>query len=258
MSILHTHFAFREARTVSELQSLFHLRYQGYLDSSCAALVRQNPHGLEFDSYDWHACHLGLFQEGHYGARPVGYMRLVQDSPGRMAPLVSRLAARFPGLAPPPPPPDDAPLPMIAGCPEKKWLQELYCSKKALGRRVVEGSRFVFSPDVRAAGYARFVFECTLASTFYRYAYDFALLACHPRHAPFYLRYGFQQLLDGGSNDYKGLSASVLGLAGGKIAPGRAARIKAIAGQAGADGAFYLLPDREKAAAPGTQTPAAL
>lgn len=254
MSIQHTHFAFREARTVSELEALFYLRYQGYLNSSCATLVYQNEYGLEFDSYDWYAWHLGLFQEGQYGSKPIGYMRLVQDSSTPMAALVSKLAARFPGLPPPPPPSVYAPLPMISNSPKKEWLLGLYRSKKAQGHCIVEGSRFVFSSDVRAAGYARFVFESTLASTFYRYGYDYAMLACHPRHAFFYIQYGFQQLLDGSSNDYKGLSASVLGMANGEMAAKRAGHIEAMAEQFNASGAICLLPDQQTSAVSASTT----
>ena len=248
MSIQHTHFVFREARTASELESLFQLRYQGYLKSSCASLVHQNEYGLEFDSYDWHAFHLGLFQEGQYGAQPVGYMRLVQDKPSPMASLVSKLAGQFPEL--PPPPAADAPLPMIGSCPQKDWLLGWYRSRTQLGQRVVEGSRFVFSPEIRASGYARFVFEGALASTFYRYGYDYALLACHPRHSSFYLQYGFQQLLDGNSNNYKGLSASILGMTKGEIARKRAAGIEAMARQGKSDGSIYMLPDNSTVAVP--------
>lgn len=248
MSIQHTHFVLREARDVSELVSLFHLRYQGYLESSCASLVRQNPHGLEFDSYDWNAYHLGLFQEGRYGAKPIGYMRLVQGVSSAMAPMVSALAAKFPGLAPPPPPPEGAPLPMIASCPKKGWLLWEYRRREALGQKMIEGSRFVFSADIRAAGYARFVFEGSMVNTFYRYGCDYALLACHPRHAPFYLRYGFTQLLDGSENDYKGLSASILGLERGGISPERSGQIEAMASLCRPNGAIYLLPGNRQAA----------
>ena len=250
MSIQPSRFVFREAQDVTELESLFRLRYQGYLNSSCSSLVRPNEYGLEFDGYDWYAHHLGLFQEGQYGASPLGYMRLVQDKPAPMAPLVSRLAAQFHDLAPPSAPPASAPLPVIASCPQKERLLSLYRSKIAIGQSIAEGSRFVFSPEARAAGFARFVFECTLASAFFRYGYDYALLACHPRHAPFYLQYGFKQLLGGGRNDYRGLSASVLGIGSGEIASRRAAHIKAMAGQCRANGAFYLLPNNRKASAP--------
>lgn len=246
MSIQHAHFSLREARTVSELESLFRLRYQGYLQSSCAALVHQSGHGLEFDSYDWHAYHLGLFQEGQYGGQPIGYMRLVQETPSRMAPLTSRLAAKFPALLPPPPR-ADAPLPMMASCPQKEYMLELYHSRRARGQKIIEGSRFVFSPEVRAAGYARFVFEGALASIFYRYGYDYAMLACHPRHAPFYVRYGFRQLLDGRENDYQGLSASILGISFDEIASGRAARIETAGKQMKAKGALFLLADNAPA-----------
>ena len=258
MSILHSHLVFREARTTSELASLFRLRYYGYLKSSCATLVHQNEYGLEFDSYDWYAYHLGLFQEGPYGAQPIGYMRLVQDKPSRMAYLVSRLAGCFSELPMPPSSAAAAPLPMIGSCPEKGSLLGWYRSKEQLGQRVVEGSRFVFSPDIRAAGYARFVFECTLASTFYQYSYDYALLACHPRHAPFYLRYGFQQLLDGGANNYRGLSASVLGIHKGGIVPKRAAGIEVMARQYKANGGIYLLPGNPTVAKPVSKVAAAM
>ena len=246
MSIQLTHFVFREAKSTSELEALFRLRYQGYLKSNCASLVQQNENGLEFDSYDWQSYHLGLFQEGQFGAKPIGYMRLVQDSPTSMAPLVSKLAARFPKMVPPPPPSADAPLPMIASCPKKEWLQRVYQSKTLFGQKVAEASRFVFSPDVRAAGYARFVIEGTLANLFFRYGFDYVLVACHPRHAPIYTQYGFQQLMDGRKNDYKGLSASILGVSSKEVGGKRAAQVQSMARQIKSQDALHLLPNSQK------------
>ena len=80
------------------------------------------------------------------------------------------------------------------------------------------------------------------------------LLAWHPRHAFFYIQYGFQQLLDGSSNDYKGLSASVLGMANGEMAAKRAGHIEAMAEQFNASGAICLLPDQQTSAVSASTT----
>ena len=81
MSTSIQYLSVRPARTARELKGLFQLRYEGYLDSHCASLVEEAPHGFTFEAYDWNALHMGLFQEGHYGSRPLGYMRLVQPGP---------------------------------------------------------------------------------------------------------------------------------------------------------------------------------
>lgn len=77
MSITPQRLAFRPALNVKELESLFRLRYQGYLESQCASLVTDNQHGFELDVYDHYAHHIGLFQEGYFGAHPIDYLRLV-------------------------------------------------------------------------------------------------------------------------------------------------------------------------------------
>ncbi|MCB0572194.1 MAG: hypothetical protein KDC66_20650 [Phaeodactylibacter sp.] len=255
MSIQSTHLVFREAKDIRELEALFRLRYQGYVNSACASLVRQNEAGLEFDTYDWHSLHLGLFQQGSYGSHPVGYARLVQTEPSSMAPMVSSLAARYSTLNIPAGPSEDAPLPFMANCPKAGELAGLLDGLKQQGARLVEGSRFVFSPDTRSSGYARFAFEAATAKAFFRYHYDFAFLAVHPRHAPFYGQYGFQEIVNGEENDYLGLKASVLALENGKLAPRRANRIESMGKAASQLGAIFLFPDNSQVFAP---TPAAM
>lgn len=250
MSIQSTHLVFREARDIRELEALFRLRYQGYVNSACASLVRQNSAGLEFDSYDWHSFHLGLFQQGGYGSHPVGYARLVQTSPSPMAELVSDLALRYSDLEMPLPPSAEAPLPFMANCPGAGEIGDLLGNLKSRDARLVEGSRFVFSPDARSAGYARFAFEAATAKAFFRYHFDFAFLAVHPRHAPFYGQYGFREVVSGEENDYLGLKASVLALENGKLAPRRAARIESMGKAASQLGAICLFPDNSQAFAP--------
>lgn len=250
MSIQTTHFVFREAKNIRELEALFRLRYQGYINSGCASLVHQNGQGLEFDAYDWNSFHLGLFQQGDFGSHPIGYARLVQTTPSTMAGMVSQLATRFDNLEMPAPPSPDAPLPFMANCPKAGGINGLFEMLKKEDARLVEGSRFVFSPDIRSAGYARFAFEAATAKAFFRYDFDFAFLAVHPRHAPFYGQYGFKEVVNGEENDYLGLKASVLALENGKIDPRRAARIESMGKAARQSGAIYLFPDNKQVFSP--------
>lgn len=219
MSVVHQQLSFRPARNIDELQALFHLRHQVYLESRCAALVADNEHGFELDAYDAQAHHLGLFQ----GGLPVGVMRLVQESPTPTAAWVAELSARY-GLPVPVPEAEEA-LPLLAHCEEKPLISAHLSQLRSQGAGLVEASRFVLAPDSRAAGFARFFVEAAMARVFHYYGYGGVLIACHPRHAAMYLRYGFEQVIDGRQHHYKDLAASVLSMQAHQLRPALTARI---------------------------------
>ncbi|TXB68405.1 N-acyl amino acid synthase FeeM domain-containing protein [Phaeodactylibacter luteus] len=244
MSANHQHLNFRPAAGPEELQRLFQLRYEGYLESHCASLVKTNELGFELESYDHCAHHLGLFLEGHYGARPIGYMRLVIDGPTQARAWVKQLAQAH-GLSVPERPEGEA-WPLLNNCPEQAPVQALQQEARKAGRQIAEASRFVFSPEARAAGYARFFLEAALAQAVHIYGLGGVVLACHPRHAASYLRMGFQQIVDGRNNDYQGLAASVLCIQPETVRPGLHDRLHHLASFQRRFGSVSFLPESKQ------------
>lgn len=210
MSITPQRLAFRPARNVKELESLFRLRYQGYLESQCASLVADNQHGFELDVYDYYAHHIGLFQEGSFGAHPIGYLRLIQEHESPFSHQIDTLAQQY-GIETAFP--NEGPgLPLLSNCPEKETIGAHMDRLRPERNGIVEASRFVFSPEARSGGFTKFFVEAAIARMLYFHGYSGIMLACHPRHAALYKRYGFKEIVDGNQNDYNGLAASILSL----------------------------------------------
>ncbi|MEQ8706710.1 MAG: hypothetical protein RIC19_22445 [Phaeodactylibacter sp.] len=224
MSITPQRLAFRPARNVKELESLFRLRYQGYLESQCASLVTDNQHGFELDVYDHYAHHIGLFQEGNFGAYPIAYLRLVQEHKAPGTNLIDTIADKY-GIKSPLP--QEGPgLPLLSNCPEKEAIGAHMDRLRPEKNGIVEASRFVFAPEARSGGYTKFFVEAAIARMLYHHSYSGIMLACHPRHAALYRRYGFKQIVDGSQNDYKGLAASILSMQIPDIRPALQSRIQ--------------------------------
>lgn len=223
MSKHYSKLAFREAQSVEELIALFRLRYQGYLESvKCATLVNENPIGLELDVHDWQSSHIGLFQEGSYGAKPIAYARLVQESIHWQSAMVDELVGHFePQISIPDGAGSILPLPVVNSCGSSQHIHQLLAPYRAHHKSIIEASRFVFSSEIRAGGFARTFVDACMGLTLCRDKTDLIVLACHPRHVAFYLRYGFELRLDGKSNDYKGLEASIVTCEKDNVKPNR-------------------------------------
>ncbi|HMQ46235.1 MAG TPA: hypothetical protein PKA00_02305 [Saprospiraceae bacterium] len=245
MSVYQSYCVLRPARTMDEIKTLFHLRYQGYLNSDCAALVRQNPLGFEIDEYDPYAQHLGLFQVVGKKQVAIGYMRQVQATKTDYAPMIQELANAYPGAATRLHLEVQHELPLLACCQNIAEVEHFYQVMTARGARFAEASRFVFAPHIRAAGYARFVVEGSAAFVFDHYGYDYSIIACHPHHAPFYESYGFFKLLDGNANDYNGLKASILVLDNKDLSGEKGERIRQMGRVCQNMNELYLLPNQK-------------
>lgn len=240
----------RQAQSTKELEALFRLRHEGYLESRCASLVDENADGLSFDRYDWNAHHLGLFQEGHFGAHPLGYMRLVEKEQLSDTLHLDQLVNQYGAERPPR---SSKELPLMANCPQKDAIGRHLQLLEEEQASVVEAGRFVFAPEARSGGYTRFMLEAALAYLLYRCHYDTVLLACHPRHAPAYYRFGFKQIIDGRDNDYGGLAASILSLQSWHIRKAVQERIELMAPIARHYGAISMRPESKQLIAPFTQ-----
>lgn len=248
MSITPQRLAFRPARNTKELESLFRLRYQGYLESQCASLVTDNQHGFELDVYDQYAHHIGLFQEGAFGAHPIGYLRLVQEHESPHAHQVEALADQY-GFDRPST--HEGPgLPLLSNCPEKEVIGSHMDLLRPEKNGIVEASRFVFAPEARSGGYTKFFVEAAIARMLYHHRYSGIMLACHPRHSALYRRYGFQQIVDGHKNDYNGLAASILSLCIPDIRPALQSKIEAMGHLQRQHGSLLLNPETKTWSAP--------
>lgn len=245
MSVYQSYCVLRPARTINELETLFRLRYQGYLNSDCATLVHQNPVGFEIDEYDPNAQHLGLFQVMGKKQVAIGYMRQVQAAKSDFSPWVHELAKAYPAAAASIHRDINHELPLLACCQNVTEIEQFYQTMTAGGARFAEASRFVFAPHIRAAGYARFVVEGSAAFVFDHYNYDYSIIACHPHHAPFYESYGFFKLLDGEANDYNGLKASILVLDRNDLSGDKGERIRQMGKVCRHTNEIYLLPNQK-------------
>lgn len=240
MSIPHNSLVFREPRNDQELAALFRLRYQGYLDSVCASLVKQNELGMEIDYCDFQSLHYGLFQEGRFGAHPIAYARFVKEEPSRQAKLVNELIQSTEGLEAPAMNGTGFKLPMISNCDDVEGVEQFLEAYRTRKETIIEASRFVFDPAVRSGGYTRFFVEASIAATCFQNSADIVGLACHPRHAAFYMRYGFKLLVDGNKNGYNGLKASIVTLSPEDIRPQKLNGIKQLGDMLNRHGVVYL------------------
>ena len=248
MSITPQRLAFRPARNAQELESLFRLRYTGYLESQCASLVTDNEHGFELDVYDRYAHHIGLFQEGNFGSHAIGYLRLVQEHEGPFTNLINKIIEKH-GLAPLGP--KEGPgLPLLSNCPEKESISSHMDLLRPHKNGIVEASRFVFAPEARSGGYTKFFVEAAIARMLYYHRYSGIMLACHPRHAVLYMRYGFKQIVDGRKNDYNGLAASILSLQIPDIRSSLRSGIEAMGHVQQQAGSLVMHPDSKAWSAP--------
>ena len=198
---------FRQASNLHELKALLKLRYQGYLHSQCASLIEHNRYQIDLDSYDLRALHFGIFETDGLRAKPIGYVRLIQDELAPSAPLLWQLAFTHPELLPKLEKDPETPFPFMQYHPDADWLSYYIAEAKAKGQKLVEASRFVFDPNVRSKGLAGFVTEATLSIVFFSLAYKKLMLVCNPSHCRFYSRAGFQYLDEGIQSDYQDLPA---------------------------------------------------
>ena len=58
---MDSYFVFREARSTSELEALFRLRYKVYQNSRLHCFEPANEYGINLDCYDLRARHFGLY-----------------------------------------------------------------------------------------------------------------------------------------------------------------------------------------------------
>lgn len=240
MSIHYNSLVFREARSMSEMAALFRLRYRGYLESNCASLINENKFGFEIESYDWQSLHFGLFKEGRTKSRAVAYARIVEEKLSRHASMVGDLLTLTPGMEVHEPVDDSYSLPMLNNCDSVQAIQNGLQVYREQGLSVVEASRLVFAPEARSGGEARLFVEAAMAATFTLSDAGLITLACHPRHVPFYMRYGFKLMIDGRKNDYNGLQASIITLSKDGINPRRVDGIRKLGNILKNTSAVYL------------------
>lgn len=188
------YYVFREAQNVMELKSLLQLRYRGYHQSRCTALIDRNDTGLDLDYYDLQSRHMGFFHLQGRESIPLGYMRLIEDDLTKTAPLIWQLAANHNDLVQKLENKPKGSLPFLSISPDNTPLERFYEEAKDKGHSMVEGSRFVFDTSVRSRGFPKFVLESAVAVTLFSQGFEYAMLGCLPRHGTFYKRFGFHAM----------------------------------------------------------------
>lgn len=190
--IPRNYYVFREATTVEELKALLQLRYRGYHQSRCTNIIDKNESGLDLDYYDLQSKHMGFFQLKGKETIPLGYMRLIEDDLTNAAPMIWELAEEHPELVEKLKEKPESPLPFLSISPDSKAINDFYNKACADGKKIVEGSRFVFDKSVRSRGFPKFVLESAVAITLFSQDFEYAMLGCLPRHGSFYSLFGFE------------------------------------------------------------------
>ena len=176
---------FKEITNKSELLEGLKLRYEIYQQSRVAAWTRQSTdQTIEMDGYDLTSRHYIMLNQDTWV--PVAYMRVVQESKGRLAEAVLDIAKHFNiGIGTP-----LVPMPVMAYFPQAihtiARLQSTYTKKVKL----CEPGRFVISKDLRKLSFTRAFVEYVLDQNIDHSSH--AVLSCVNTHVPFYSQYGFR------------------------------------------------------------------
>lgn len=198
---------FRQAKNLHELKALLKLRYQGYLQSACASLIQPNRYQIDLDVYDLRALHFGVFETDGLRAKPIGYVRFIQEEMTSTAPMIWQLAFTHPELLAALQKDASNTFPFLQYHPNQSSMELRIAKARAKGERILEASRFVFDPQIRSAGILNFTAEATLATLFFGLSYDCLMLVCNPSHCRFYQRLGFQFFDEGIQTSYEKLPA---------------------------------------------------
>lgn len=150
------YFVFREAQSLSELESLLRLRYEVYRTSRLQQFVPENEYGIDFDCYDLRARHFGLFMND---IEPVGYHRPVSNAYGPLCDEILRLAAQFPGMSEKVRSKPEQPLPIMTYWPEAHILKELHNEIKGQRKSLAEATKFTLDPSMASVKLATHIIE---------------------------------------------------------------------------------------------------
>jgi hypothetical protein len=198
------YLVFREAAGVDELRRLLALRYREYRRAGLKGLVPENEYGIDFDSYDLRARHLGLFQVGPNGERAVGYLRVVEDRELSTGSDVCRLLEQVPGLHNMTERKSPHPFPLMDYVPNIDILTELYEGIRSRGEHLVELSRFALHTRFRSLKLARHMVESAIAILAFCHHVEHAVWCCDSPCKKFYGLYGFRPVAGIQDGDFLG------------------------------------------------------
>lgn len=198
-------YTFREATSKDELLALLRLRYDTYRNSRLAGFVPENAQGLDLDKYDPWARHFGLYLRNE----PVGYIRVVQEERGPAWGTICDIActeAARPDLDGTKP---NVPFPLMNYFPDKEAVSNCYKTEYKNGNKGCEAGRLIVRMDQRTPGLSRFLIESALATYFFSWNFQYALISCALQHGEFYRRYGFTEIESSNIHSIHGISLRV-------------------------------------------------
>lgn len=193
---------FRPAESEAELESLLRLRYRVFEGGDVRAFLTPNEFGIDLDSYDINAHHVGLFRDDV----PIGYARLITKMSGPQREWIESIVRRYPGLRTSWSEETTAPFPVLSYAGDigetREWI---------LGRKngVVEASRLSLVPEQRSFRLVRFMSRALVS--YWRFAgYETAVMACRTTHVRMWESMGFRPAPGTREFDCKGIPARVL------------------------------------------------
>lgn len=189
---LKDHHVVREPRTLTELEALLKLRYQVFRQSDLAKYVPENELGIDVDHWDGQAHHLGLWEEGVSGAKPLGYLRVIGQTQHQKTYMIQMLGEKYPSLRSKLAAPIPFPIRFMEVFQESKavktWFDEFIL---AGGNTVVEASRLSVSANLQHKTGARSLIETALAVFLAPKMLTYGVMEVMEHHVSYYQRYGF-------------------------------------------------------------------
>lgn len=190
--VMNPIYIFREAQNTEDLSALFKMRYKVYSNSRVAKFSIQNPSQMDLDSYDIYAKHFGLFTSSNGIEKPVGYLRVIQDTTTSVKDKVLKIASVSKMLTHRVTQPPQSPLPMMSYFPKNKLIGKFYKIKKDQGSRLVEASRLVFDQSKKPIWVTRGFVKACIAVNLLTHNNQFAFVGCALDHTRFYQEFGFE------------------------------------------------------------------
>lgn len=211
-------FIFREINEREDLLQMLKLRYSVYNNTRhLQEFCPENNYGIDVDEYDIRARHFGLYVRENNREKVIGYMRVIENG---LTPIADKIKAIALTNAP-----DlfqkiniipNTPFPMIEHL--VKGNIDIY---RIIGNKtdtLREASRFIFLPEYRSKGLAKFMLDCVVGVNFYYFKIEKALLGCSLNHSRFYKSYGFKSIINGDNlMDLKGITNTIMFLTKNQI-----------------------------------------
>lgn len=187
-------FTFRQISDAEELEQLLSLRFNLYAKSRMKSFICHNKFGLDFDKFDLHAHHFGLF----LGDTVIGYIRIIENVnrfKSKIAALVNKKYGFVQEVSPEQNETGDFPFLSYSGVPQA--VKEYYNIQK-YNTTFLEGSRLIISEEYRSLKAVKYLLDCSVAASMdiIREENGIVILDCAKSHEKWYSTMGFTKLPD--------------------------------------------------------------